>query len=176
MTNLEAINVSHNNINLGCANIIKRMLINGKILRLDANHVKSRMSPFDLPRSPETSTNAAPILKIISGCCHSGTIGVVRMEYIMGCVMNIIYTSVVHNFRIGKLKLFEFRFGKNELLSREQKKTIMECRERNSERWMIARRLEANNVNMIKMHGILLHIKWDTSLLYDAMQLDASCI
>jgi hypothetical protein len=41
---------------------------------------------------------------------------------------------------------------------------------------MIARRLEANNVDMIEMRGILLRIKWDTSLLYDAMRLDASRI
>jgi hypothetical protein len=176
MTSLEAIDVSHNNINLECANIIKTMLTNGKLLRLDASHITSCMSAFGLYRLPETSANAAPILKIISGCCHSCTIGAVRMEHITGCAMNIVYSSVVDNFKNGKLKLFEFRFGKNELLSREQKQTIMECRERNSERWMIARRLEANNVDMIEMRGILLRIKWDTSLLYDAMRLDASCI
>jgi hypothetical protein len=176
MTSLEAIDVSHNNINLECANIIKTMLMNGKILRLDASHITSRMSAFGLYRSPETSANAAPVLKIISGCCHSCTIGVVRMEHITGCAMNIVYSSVVDNFKNGKLKLFEFKFGKNELLSREQKQTIIECRERNSERWMIAKRLEANNVNMIEMRGVILRIKWDTSLLYDAMRLDASRI
>jgi hypothetical protein len=41
---------------------------------------------------------------------------------------------------------------------------------------MIARRLQANDVNMIEMPDILLRIKWDTSLVYDALRQDTSYI
>jgi hypothetical protein len=185
-TELEALDISHNDINLGSANIIKSMLISGKMLRLDATHITARLSTFDLYRLPPTSSlvvptppfpvNATPIITIIDGCCQSRTIGVVRMEYIMGCAVNSIYSAVVHSLESGKLRLFEFRFGKHELLSKEEKQTIIECRERNSERWMIARRLQANDVNMIEMPDILLRIKWDTSLVYDALRQDTSYI
>ena len=53
---------------------------------------------------------------------------------------------------------------------------MLECHECNLERWMIAKCLQANEINTNNMYDFISCIAWDTSLLTDAMQFNASNI
>jgi hypothetical protein len=179
MQSLEAIDISQNHINLASGNIMRDMLINGNILRLDMNYIRPVVSrsdaePFvagsiihDMPDPPYESL---PILSIIQGCCQSQTVGIVKMKYVYG-YDNILYNVkeyVVQKFKSGHLRLFEFAFGEDELTV-EQETKILECRKRNMEWWTNARKLQANKVSTRDMYDVISSISWDTSLIKDAM-------
>jgi hypothetical protein len=102
MKNLEAIDLSNNNINTQSGKIIHDMLVEGNLLRLDINRIRVHMEGM-------FAMFALPLFTIIQGCCKSKNIGVVKMNYAMGTSMNEVYHNVVQNFKSGDLKLFEFQ-------------------------------------------------------------------
>jgi hypothetical protein len=163
---LEAIDLSGNIIDRKCSETIRKMLIDGNLLRLDINHIR-------VHNDSSFKIIDVPLFIIVDGCCNSRTIGVVKMRHARGTSMEEIYDLVIASFKNGNLKLFEFCFGKTELCDTQQR-TILECRARNFERWTLARRLQANEVAINEMYDVISRISWDKTVLKDAMKHNAS--
>ena len=149
MQSLEALNLSDNIINYNSGRAIRHMLIFGNLRCLDMNLL---------------TTNNEAVKNIIEGCCLSHTIGIAMMENTRGTTrVSKLYDLVVNKTSSGELKVFDFRFGDDEL-SIEQKQKMLEFRERNSERWLIARRLEADEIHTTDKFDAISRISWDTAI------------
>ena len=159
MEGLEALDISGNGMSNGGACHVRDMLIKGRLLRLDADH---------------TWMHEYGIRQIVHGCCLSGTLGMVSMKSTRH-MTDKTYDLVVEKFRTGELRLFDFRLAPNELTAGQQH-TMLQCRARNYNRWVIGRRLQSGEIHATDMYHTVSEIAWDASLFVDAMRTNANDI